>query len=372
MKVGITCYPTYGGSGVIATELGKALAKRGHIVHFISYDLPGRLELNERIWFHAVETTTYPLFDYPPYTLALATKMADVSESENLDLLHVHYAIPHAISAFLAKSMLAPKSLPVITTLHGTDITLVGNDRSYLSITRFGIEKSDRVTAVSHYLKEATYQELNVKKEIEVVPNFVNVDQFRRKPNAHLRKIFAPQEEKILIHISNFRPVKRIADVIKVFDIVRKEVPARLLMIGDGPERSNAQYLCRTLKIENLVCFLGKHSSVEQFLSISDLLLLPSEQESFGLVALEAIACEVPVVGSHIGGLPELVTNGEIGYLAAVGDIQTMGHYALRILQDEGVSSHMRAKCRQRAVEVYNAKKIIPLYEKIYQDLSSR
>ena len=370
MKIGITCYPTYGGSGVVAAELGMQLARSGHVIHFISSDLPSRLvELNERIAFHAVDMMAYPLFEYPPYALALATKMVEVVESEGLDLLHVHYAIPHAISAYLAKQMWAPQRLPVITTLHGTDITLVGNDRSYLPITRFGIEQSDGVTAVSQYLKEATYQELNVHKDITVIPNFVDADHFKRQYSPARRRKMAPKGEKLLIHVSNFRPIKRVTDVVHVFDAVRRAVPARLLMIGDGPERSNAEYLCRKLGIEHEVCFLGKYGPVEEYLSVSDLALMPSELESFGLAALEAMACEVPVIASRIGGLPELVVPGETGYLAPVGDITAMADAALRVLTDDGLAERLGAQGRRRAVEVFGTDRIVPLYEQLYIDV---
>lgn len=373
MKIGITCYATYGGSGVVAAELGMQLARRGHIVHFISSDLPSRIvELNERIWFHAVDMMAYPLFEYPPYDLALATKMEEVAESENLDLLHVHYAIPHAISAYLAKQMRAPKPLPVITTLHGTDITLVGNDRSYLPITRFGIEQSDAVTAVSDYLKEATYQELNVKKDITVIPNFVDTDRFRRQYSPARRQKWAPQGQKLLIHISNFRPVKRVVDVVHIFNIVRRSIPARLLMIGDGPERSNAEYLCRKLGIEGDVSFLGKYGPVEEFLSIVDLVLMPSALESFGLAALEAMACEVPIIASQVGGLPELMQVGETGFLMPVGDVEAMAQAALRVLADEALAKRMRAQCRLRATEVFGTEKIIPLYERLYEQVITK
>lgn len=369
MNIGITCYPTYGGSGVVATELGKELARLGHTVHFISYDLPNRIvELNERLWFHAVEVTTYPLFHYPPYDLALATKMAEVVETHRLDLLHVHYAIPHAISAYLAKEIIVPKPLPLVTTLHGTDITLVGNDRSFLPITRFGIERSDCVTAVSHYLKEATYREINAKKEITVIPNFIDPEQFKRHQLPSLRRKYAPSGEKLLIHISNFRPVKRVEDVIRIFYNVARRLPARLLMVGDGPERSNGEYLCRQLDICDKVYFLGKYRKVEELLSISDLLLLPSELESFGLVALEAMACEVPVIATNIGGVPELVIHGENGYLAPVGDIEAMSEAALNILMDEEFHARLAANCRSRALN-YSSDKIIPLYLKIYRQL---
>ncbi|MBI4481771.1 MAG: N-acetyl-alpha-D-glucosaminyl L-malate synthase BshA [Acidobacteria bacterium] len=369
MNIGITCYPTYGGSGVVASELGQELAQRGHTVHFISYELPSRIvELNERVWFHEVEVVTYPLFDFPPYALALATTMVEIANSFHLDLIHVHYAIPHAISAFLAKSMMAPRRLPVMTTLHGTDITLVGNDKSYLPITRFGIEQSDCVTAVSRHLKEATVREFKTEKPIQVISNFVNLRQFRRIPPRKLQKRFSPGGEKVLVHISNFRPLKRIPDVIEIFHRVQKKIPARLLLIGDGPERSNADYLCRKLGISDSVFFLGKQASVREFLSVADLLLLPSELESFGLAALEGMACEVPVVASDAGGLPELIEDGKHGFLVGVGQTEEMAERALTILRDRDLRLKMGKACRARAQD-YSSKKIVPLYEAAYQRL---
>src|SRR5687767_1324155 len=293
MKIGITCYPTYGGSGVVATELGKELAARGHDVHFISYALPIRLTMSDRIYFHEVEVLSYPLFEYPPYDLVLATKMAEVTARYNLDILHVHYAIPHSISAYLAKMMLTDRKIPFVTTLHGTDITLVGNDRSYLPITRFGIEQSDAVTAVSQYLKQRTIEEFQIHPPISVIPNFVNCDVYSRSEDRALRRRFANDDEAIFIHISNFRPVKRIEDVMAVFARARREVPAKLLLVGDGPERPKAEWLAQTQGISEDVLLLGKQSDMAPFLSVADVLLLPSESESFGLVALEAMACEV-------------------------------------------------------------------------------
>ena len=291
MKIGITCYPTYGGSGIVATELGKELAERGHQIHFISYALPLRLtSALANIQFHEVEVSNYPLFDHPPYTLALATKMAEIADAKGLDLIHCHYAIPHSVSAFLAKSMLKPRRLPIVTTLHGTDITLVGLDPSDLPITRFSIDQSDGVTAVSNYLRQETIQVLGAKNDIEVIYNFVNCDKYKPLIGHPLKQCFAPNNEKILIHVSNFRPVKRPSDVVEVFSLVLKEIPAVLLMVGDGPERSNAERLVRSLQIEEHVHFMGKQDNIEEFIGISDLLLLPSETESFGLVALEAMA----------------------------------------------------------------------------------
>ena len=298
MKVGITCYPSYGGSGVVATELGKELASRGHEVHFISYALPIRLTMTDRIHFHEVEVLSYPLFEYPPYDLVLATKMAEVMTRFDLDILHVHYAIPHSISAYLAKKMLTDRVVPFVTTLHGTDITLVGNDRSYLPITRFGIEQSDAVTAVSEYLKQRTVHEFQIEREIEVVPNFVDCNVYGRASDRVFRRKFAADDEGILIHISNFRPVKRVEDVLGVFALVRGHLKARLLMVGDGPDCPKAEWLACTHGVASDVIFVGKQNDMSQFLAVSDVLLLPSELESFGLVALEAMACEVSVIAT--------------------------------------------------------------------------
>ncbi len=368
MKIGITCYPTYGGSGIVATELGKELAARGHEIHFISYAPPLRLDkVSANIQFHEVEVVTYPLFDHPPYTLALATKMAEVVELQNLDLLHCHYAIPHSVSAYLAKSMLSPKKLPVVTTLHGTDITLVGSDRSYLPITRFSIEQSDGVTAVSEYLKEATIKTFGVKKDIEVVYNFVNCDNCRPVENPELRKSYTPNGEKILIHLSNFRPVKRPTDVIEIFLRVQSKIPAALLMVGDGPERSGAEWLARYLHLEKKVHFLGKRDNIEDLIGISDLMLLPSDNESFGLAALEAMACKVPVIVSRVGGLPEVVTDGVEGYLVEPRNVDKMAEQALRILTDESLRLEMGERARQSAQERFCTSRIIPQYEAYYR-----
>jgi len=324
MKIGITCYPTYGGSGVVATELGKELAGRGHDVHFISYALPIRLTMKDHVYFHEVEVLSYPLFEYPPYDLVLATKMAEVMTRFDLDILHVHYAIPHSISAYLAKMMLRDRVVPFVTTLHGTDITLVGNDRSYLPITRFGIEQSDAVTAVSEYLKQRTILEFQIQRPVQMVPNFVDCNIYGRATDRTLRKRYAQDDEGILIHISNFRPVKRVEDVIAIFALVRQKRNTRLLMVGDGPDRPKAEWLANTHGIARDVLFLGKQNDMSELLAISDILLLPSELESFGLVALEAMACEVPVIATRVGGIPEVVQDGVDGFLYAVGDVQAM------------------------------------------------
>ena len=373
MKIGITCYPTYGGSGIVATELGKELADRGHEIHFISYALPMRLNTaRANIQFHEVEVTNYPLFDHPPYTLALATKMAEVSEVYGLDLLHCHYAIPHSVSAFLAKSMLPGRRLPVVTTLHGTDITLVGSDRSYLPITRFSIDQSDGVTAVSHYLKEATINVLGVKNSIEVIYNFVNCDKYKPSTNKDLKDYFAPDGQKILIHVSNFRAVKRPVDVVDIFVRVQKQIPAVLLMVGDGPERSNAEWAARHSGVERKVHFLGKQDNIEDLIGISDLLLLPSETESFGLVALEAMACEVPVVASRVGGLPEVVTDGEEGFLVEPKDVGKMAERSLAILADESNRREMGKRARKKADAHFCSNRIIGSYEAFYRKVLDR
>ncbi len=367
MKIGITCYPTYGGSGVVATELGKELATRGHDVHFISYALPIRLTMNDRIYFHEVEVLTYPLFEYPPYDLVLATKMAEGMARYELDILHVHYAIPHSISAYLAKMMLSDRVVPFVTTLHGTDITLVGNDRSYLPITRFGIEQSDAVTAVSEYLRRRTIEEFQVQRSVSVVPNFVDCNVYGRSPEKGLREKFANPDEGILIHISNFRPVKRVEDVIEIFSLVRKKRKTRLLMVGDGPERPKAEWLAKTHGISDFVQFVGKQNEMSQLLSISDILLLTSELESFGLVALEAMACQVPVIATRVGGVPEVVRDGIDGYLYGVGDVNLMAEGCLAILNDPKLRADMGNAARDRATREFCASKIVVQYEDLYR-----
>ncbi len=366
MKIGITCYPTYGGSGVIATELGKALAKRGHAIHFISYAIPIRLdEFIENIFFHEVETTNYPLFEFPLYTLSLASKMIEVAKFEKLDLLHVHYAIPHATSGFLAKTILGKEKPRIITTLHGTDITLVGLEPSFLPVLKFSIEQSDGVTAVSRFLREKTMTNYGITKDIEVIPNFVDTEKYNKIPSCHFRKQMAPKDEKVLVHISNFRAVKRVPDVIKIFDQVRKKIPAKLLLVGDGPDRSNCELLCRELGITDLVKFLGKQLELVEILSASDLFLMPSQSESFGLSALEAMACEVPVVSTSVGGLPELQIHGETGYIAEIGDIDRMARYAIELLTNEQKHALFASACRKRA-EQFAIKTIVDQYEKYY------
>jgi N-acetyl-alpha-D-glucosaminyl L-malate synthase BshA len=368
MRIGITCYPTYGGSGVVATELGQELAARGHDIHFISYAPPIRMNTADpHIHFHEVEVASYPLFDHPPYTLALATKMLEVFEAESLDVLHVHYAIPHSVSAMLARSMAEPRRLPFVTTLHGTDITLVGSNRSYLPITKFSIEKSDGVTAISDYLLKQTIKEFDIKRPIEVIPNFVNCDLYTRIPNEEQRAQWAPNGEPILMHLSNFRPVKRITDAVEIFAIVRAKMPAKLVLIGDGPDRGAAEYLVRKKRLQKDVFFLGKQNSVYEKLSSADLFLLPSQLESFGLAALEAMACEVPVVATNVGGIPEVVTHGVDGYLVEPGDVKAAGQYALDILSRADRGREMGHLARKNAKARFCANDVIPQYERYYQ-----
>ena len=375
MKIGITCYPTYGGSGVVATELGIELAAKGHQVHFITYQQPFRLTGRERgISYHEVAVPTYPLFEYPPYDLALATRMSEVGEYYDLDLLHVHYAIPHSVSALLARQMLAARGrrLPFVTTLHGTDITLVGQDRSYLPVTRYAIENSDGVTAISDYLREKTLQEFQVQRSIEVVPNFVNCDLYQplgEDERAAGRARYAPAGEKLLMHLSNFRPVKRVADAVAVFAQVVKEIPSHLLLVGDGPERPNAEYMVHTLGLQGRVHFLGKQDEVHRLLPLADLMLMPSTLEAFGLVALEAAACRVPTIATHQGGVPELVDDGVNGCLLPVGDVDGMARAAVGLLQDEAALDAMATAARQTAQTRFCTTRIIPQYEAFYKQV---
>lgn len=370
MKIGITCYPTYGGSGVVATELGMELAARGHEIHFISYAMPTRLNpAHDRIYFHEVETTAYPLFDHPPYALALAVKMAEVAESASLDLLHVHYAIPHSVSALLARSMAAPRRLPFITTLHGTDITLVGNDRSYLPITRFSIEQSDGVTAISDYLRERTIKEFDVRRPIEVIRNFVNCDLYHRAEYQSGRTQWATNGEAILMHLSNFRPVKRILDAIEIFALVRAKIPAKLVLVGDGPDRGAGEHLARQKKISRDVFFVGKQSNIQEFLGLADLFLLPSDLESFGLAALEAMACEVPVIATNVGGVPEVVTHGVDGYLVTPRDVAAAANYAIQVLSRADRGREMGQVARVNARKKFCSNDVIPLYETYYRQV---
>ncbi|HMJ26996.1 MAG TPA: N-acetyl-alpha-D-glucosaminyl L-malate synthase BshA [Pyrinomonadaceae bacterium] len=370
MNIGITVYPTYGGSGIVGSELGKELAARGHTVHFISSALPTRLtELNERVRFHEVEMMSYPLFEHQPYTLALATKMATVAETENLDLLHVHYAIPHSISAILAReSLKAQRRLPVITTLHGTDITLVGADRSYLPITRYALEQSDGVTAISNYLKQATIETFQFDR-IQVIPNFVCPTDYKPKIDCDLRKTLAPDDVPIMVHVSNFRPVKRPVDCVEILARVLKKVDARLVMVGDGSERTSAIHRARCLGIDDKCVFVGKQPRIVDYLCASDVLLLPSEQESFGLAALEAMAVQVPVIASRVGGLPEVVDDAETGFLSAVGDVDKMADDAVKLLTDRTLRREMGKRARASAISRYSTDRIIPQYIEFYEKI---
>ncbi|HEV2708942.1 MAG TPA: N-acetyl-alpha-D-glucosaminyl L-malate synthase BshA [Edaphobacter sp.] len=377
MKIGITCYPTCGGSGVVATELGIELAARGHDIHFITYSQPFRLTGREaNIHFHEVAVSNYPLFEHPPYDLALATRMAEVAEFYSLDLLHVHYAIPHSVSALLAKQMLAAngRKLPFITTLHGTDITLVGLDASYLPITRFGIVKSDGVTAISSHLRNRTREAFGITSEIEVIPNFVNCDVYVRKPElvAVMRPRFAEPQERLLVHLSNFRPVKRVQDVIKVFARVAAAMPARLMLIGDGPDRSAAEHLAIQLQVQDRIHFVGKQDNVNELLPLADLMLMPSEMESFGLAALEAMACSVPSIATRVGGVPELIEDGRNGLLFNVGDVDAMSTAAIALLGDESRLAAMSRAARKTAQDSFCASRIIPLYESYYDRIVAR
>ena len=376
MRIGITCYPTYGGSGVVATELGIELAAAGHEVHFISYSQPFRLSgRDDGIFYHEVPVSNYPLFEFPPYDLALASRMAEVAEFYELDLLHVHYAIPHSVSALLARQMLASRGrrLPFVTTLHGTDITLVGLDRSYLPITRYSIQESDGVTSISNYLRDKTLEDFGVTRPIEVIPNFVNCDVYHpirdEEARAAARKRLAKPDEAILIHLSNFRPVKRVTDVVKVFAQVVREVPAQLVLVGDGPDRSTAEWLAHDLRINDRIHFLGKQERVNELLPLADLMLMPSQLESFGLAALEAMACKVPAIATRVGGVPELIDDGETGLLYAVGDVEGMVAGALGLLTDHSRLEAMRGNARKTAQKRFCSTLVLPQYVKYYQSV---
>jgi N-acetyl-alpha-D-glucosaminyl L-malate synthase BshA len=371
MKIGIVCYPTFGGSGVVATELGKALADEGHQVHFITYSQPARLDFfSANLFYHEVSVRDYPLFDYAPYESALASKLVDVVRHEQLDLLHVHYAIPHASAAFMAKQILETYGIhiPFVTTLHGTDITLVGKDPTYKPVVTFSINKSDGVTTVSADLKQDTKNHFDITNEIEVIPNFIDFSRFSAKPKDHFKKAIAPNNERILIHTSNFRKVKRTADVIKMFKLILDKIPSKLLMVGDGPDRATNEQLCRELGICDHVRFLGKQDAIEEILSVSDLFLMPSETESFGLAALEAMACKVPVITSNAGGLPELNVDGFCGYMSNVGDIEDMAAKAISILADDEVLNRFKENAFTRAQD-FDLKKILPLYINYYNQV---
>jgi len=373
VNIGITCYPTVGGSGAVAAELGKQLGRRGHSVHFVSYRLPFRLDdFHENIRYHEVDLSSYSLFEYPPHDLALAAKMAEVGREQKLDLFHVHYAIPHAITGLLAQQMLGDKPPKLITTLHGTDITLVGQDRTFFEITKFGIEKSQGVTAVSEFLKRMTIEEFEVGEDIEVIPNFVDLSVYCQARAYRDRSAFAAPTEKILLHISNFRPVKRVLDVIRIFERVLREVPAVLLMVGEGPERASAQALARRLGIDDRVRFLGRQDHIEELTGIADVFLLPSELESFGLSALEAMASGVPVIGSDAGGLPEVVKHTETGFVLPVGDIEGMAARAIEILKDDEHARELGQAGRRRAASLFGAERVVSQYERFYETVLAK
>ncbi len=374
MKIGIVCYPTFGGSGVVATELGKALANEGHQVHFITYSQPARLDFfSANLFYHEVSVRDYPLFDYAPYETALASKLVDVVLFEKLDLLHVHYAIPHASAAFMAKQILLTYGIqiPVVTTLHGTDITLVGKDATYKPVVTFSINQSEGVTTVSEDLRQDTFKHFEIKNEIRVIPNFIDFNRFSLQPKDHFKKAIAPNNERILIHTSNFRRVKRTEDVIRMFQKIQEAIPSKLLMVGDGPERTANEHLCRELNICENVRFLGKQDAIEEILSVSDLFLMPSESESFGLAALEAMACRVPIITSNAGGLPELNINGYCGYMSNVGDVNDMAKNAIHILHDDETLKVFKQNAFQRAQE-FDLKRILPQYIGYYEEIIQR
>lgn len=368
MKIGIVCYPTFGGSGVLATELGMALSEKGHEIHFITYQQPVRLSFHPNIYYHEVTVQNYPLFDFPPYETALTSTLVHVISNNDLDLLHVHYAIPHASAAYFAREILRKKGkdIPYITTLHGTDITLVGKDPTYNPVVTFSINQSDAITAVSHNLKEETYKYFPIEKDIQVIHNFVDTQRFQQTDKNHFKKMLAPNGERILAHVSNFRKVKRVEDVVRMFEKVRKQLPSKLLMIGDGPERQNAEEICRTLSICNDIRFLGKQEQMDEILSITDLFVLPSQYESFGLSALEAMACGVPVISTNVGGLPEINKQGVTGFLSNVGDVEDMATHALEILKEDTTLLRFKEAALAQARR-FEKKDIIPQYEKLYE-----
>lgn len=367
MKIGIVCYPTFGGSGVLATELGMALSAKGHEIHFIAYQQPVRLNFHPNIYYHEVTVPTYPLFDFPPYETALASTMVNVIQNNGLDLLHVHYAIPHASAAYFAREILKKqgKDIPFITTLHGTDITLVGKDQTYAPVASFSINESDAITAVSNSLREETYRSFEIEKDIHVIPNFVDIQRFHQTDKEHFKKMLAPNDERILVHVSNFRKVKRVEDVVRVFELVHERMPSKLLMIGDGPERQHIEELCRTLRVCNDIRFLGKQEHISEIFSISDLFILPSLTESFGLSALEAMACGIPVISTNTGGLPEINVQGKTGYLSDVGDVHDMAEKAVHILEDDDRLQQFKDAAILHARN-FEKQRIIPLYEQLY------
>ena len=367
MKIGIVCYPTYGGSGVVATELGKALAQEGHQVHFITYSQPTRLDFfNENLFYHEVDIKPYPLFQYPPYEIALASAMVDVVKNEGIELLHVHYAVPHASAAYMAKEILKTSgdAIPFITTLHGTDITIVGKDASLEPVVTFSINKSDSITAVSADLKKDTYDHFNVTKDIYVIPNFIDLKRFKRQKKDHFKKAICPHDEKLVVHTSNFRKVKRVDDVIETFKKIHETVPSKLLLVGDGPERMRIEEACRQSDFSHDVRFLGKLEAVEEVLSVADLFIMPSEKESFGLAALEAMACQVPVISTNVGGLPELNVNGETGYLCDVGDVEDMAAKSIKILDAKNLQKFKDAALAR--AKTFDIENVLPMYEDLY------
>ncbi|GAB1448326.1 MAG: N-acetyl-alpha-D-glucosaminyl L-malate synthase BshA [Bacteroidia bacterium] len=371
MKIGIVCYPTYGGSGVVATELGKSLASRGHQVHFISYKQPARLDFfSGNTFYHEVYVSNYPLFDFPPYETALISHLVDVVKFEKLDVLHVHYAIPHASAAIMARQILASEGIhiPIITTLHGTDITLVGKDASFGPVVCYSINQSDGVTTVSESLRRDTEKQFNIRRPIEAIPNFIDLSRFNHQPRNHFKLAVAPNGERLVVHTSNFRKVKRVDDVVRVFAEIRKQLPAKLLLVGDGPERIHIEMLCRELDLQGSVSFLGKQNQIEEILSICDLFLMPSETESFGLAALEAMACHVPVISSNAGGLPELNQDGKTGFLCQVGDVKSMAEKSLIILSDDATLKQFKENAKARADE-FDINRIVPMYEKFYEEI---
>ena len=382
MKIGILCYPTYGGSGVVATELGIELAARGHQVHFISYSIPMRLKgFSENIFFHKVEMASYPLFDFPLYSIALASKIVEVAKFNGLDIVHAHYAIPHATSAFLAREIIKEEvlnkrknnsNIKIITTLHGTDITLIGLEISFLPTMKFSIQKSDGVTAVSEFLKIKTQSQYNISKDIRMIPNFINLDIYKKIEDEEtecLRKRLTKDGEKLIIHTSNFRPLKRVDDCIRIFKKIKEKIPSKLLLIGDGPERSNCEYLAKDLGVDKDVTFYGEQESFVEILSIADLFLMPSQSESFGLSALEAMACGVPVVSSNAGGLPELNLHGDTGYIAEIGDVDKMAEYAISLLSDKNRYRIFSENAHERAVSLFSSEKVVPQYEQYYEEI---
>jgi N-acetyl-alpha-D-glucosaminyl L-malate synthase BshA len=384
MKIGILCYPTYGGSGVVATELGIELAARGHEVHFISYNVPSRLKaFSDNIFFHKVEMASYPLFDFPLYSIALASKIVEVAKYNGLDLVHAHYAIPHATSAYLAREIISEeviskkknsRNIKIITTLHGTDITLIGLEISFLPTMKFSIEKSDGVTAVSNFLKIKTESQYNINKNIRVIPNFINLQIYKRmdtKETQCLKERYSKNGEKIIVHTSNFRPLKRVDDCIRIFKKIHDQIPAKLLLIGDGPERSNTEYLAKDLGVDKDVKFYGEQESFVEILSIADLFLMPSQSESFGLSALEGMACGLPVISSNAGGLPELNLHGDTGFIAEIGDVNKMAEYSLQLLSDPKKYKIFSENALERAIHMFSAEKIIPEYEKYYEEILS-